>query len=107
MDDRVLNKVTRIWPDVDPREILEVLDGYEGKGRERAQLAVLKLSGGDRARLPELVRAAQRDWRDVVAAAENPESVRIGPSRRKRLPARLLDAIRRRDKRQHRKWLRR
>ena len=38
----------------------------------RTRLAVLKLAQGDLARLAEAVAVAQRDWRDVIAAAEYP-----------------------------------
>ena len=39
------------------------------KGLERIRFAVLKLSGGDLAKLQDAVRRAQVDWRDVLVAA--------------------------------------
>ena len=39
------------------------------QGLERIRFAVLKLSGGDLAKLTRAVRMAQRDWRDVLVAA--------------------------------------
>jgi len=38
-------------------------------GLERVRFAVLKLSGGDLAKLVEAVALAQVDWRDVLVAA--------------------------------------
>jgi phytoene dehydrogenase-like protein len=100
-----------MWPDADPAEIMAVLNAYgtgpHEIGRERVQLAILKLSRGDRARLPALVAAAKRDWRDVVAYAESPEAMRVGPIKMRELSPRAARALRRRDKRQYRRWLRR
>jgi hypothetical protein len=108
--DRVLRKVARNWPDADPEEIMRVLDEYgaEGweRGRGRVQLAILKLSEGDRERLPELVRMAKRDYRDVLAYAEYPEEIKTGPIKMNKLSPEETKAIRRRDRAQYRKWLR-
>ena len=39
------------------------------EGLERIRLAVLKLSGGDLARLRDAIALARTDWRDVLVAA--------------------------------------
>ena len=39
----------------------------------RVHLAVLKLSAGDSGRIPEFVKLACRDFRDVIAPAEYPQ----------------------------------
>jgi len=70
------------------------------------QLAILKLSGGERERLPDLVKMAKLDWRDVLAYAEYPEEMKTGPIEMRSLSSSATRTIRRRDKRQYQKWLR-
>lgn len=43
----------------------------------RVRLAVLKLAGGDMQRLADHIEVANRDWRDVIAAAEYPAAFRL------------------------------
>ncbi|RPI16829.1 MAG: hypothetical protein EHM60_01085 [Lysobacterales bacterium] len=45
----------------------------------RIALACVKLAGGDFARLEDCVRAALSDYRDVLAWAESPRQMRLGP----------------------------
>ena len=111
--DPIRRIIRREWPDADPEEIegiQAILDGYGGEGRvwgrQRVQLAILKLSGGQRERLPELVEMAKRDYRDVVAYAEYPEEMRLGPVAIRRRSRREARAVRERDKAQYRRWLR-
>lgn len=106
---RVLRKIKKLWPGADPQEILDLLNEY-GKGRyetgvERVQLAVLKLSRGDRERLPELVKMAKTDFRDVLAYAEYPEEMRTDPAGMRDMPAGKAKSIRRRDRDQYERWL--
>jgi hypothetical protein len=105
---RVLEKIKKTWPNTDPQEILDILNAYGTEkhetGRERVQLAILKLSGGKRDLLPDLVRMAKTDWRDVLAYAEYPEEMKTGLEMRE-LPPKEAKAIRQRDKRQYEKWL--
>ena len=107
--DGVLTKVARYWPDVNPQEIMTVLDEYgvnsSERGCVRVQLAILKLSNGQRDQLAELVRMAKRDYRDVVAYAEYPEEMRIGFVGVRKLPAEEVKAVRQRDKEQYLEWL--
>jgi len=74
-------------------------------GRARVQLGILKLSGGDREQLPDLVKMAKVDWRDVLAYAEYPEEIRMNPIEMREMPEKAARAIRERDKRQYKKWL--
>jgi hypothetical protein len=106
---KVREKVAQYWPDEDPEEIMGVLDQYgvtrfEG-GRARVQLAILKLCEGQRDRLPELVRMAKRDYRDVLAYAEYPEQMRLGFVERRNLSPEELRAIKERDRKQYLEWL--
>jgi hypothetical protein len=104
----VLRKVRRYWPDEDLAEIMAVLNQYGGsgeKGRTRVQLAILKLSEGRSEKLPELVRMAKRDYRDVLAYAEYPEQMRTGFVEMSKMSKEERKAMRRRDKEQYRKWL--
>ena len=94
---------------MDADAIEAVLDQYGAtsgeRGRVRVQLAILKLSEGRGERLPELVRMAKIDYRDVLAYAEYPEEMRTGAVAMGKLSREEARAVRRRDKRQYRKWL--
>ena len=109
--DRVKAIVARLWPTADIEEIMDLLDEYgvesHEKGQPRVQLAILKLSEGERERLPNLVRMAKRDYRDVLAYAEYPEAMRIGPKKMRQLSTKEAQALRQRDKRQYKRWLNR
>ena len=48
---------------------LPLCETCTGEQLDRVRFAVLKLSGGDLARLRWAVHDAQRDWRDVLIAA--------------------------------------
>ena len=106
---RVLRKIKKLWPDADPQEILDLLNEYGTEshetGRERVHLAILKLSGGDRERLPELVKMAKTDFRDVLAYAEYPEEMRTDPAEMRDMPAEKAKSIRGRDRNQYEEWL--
>ena len=106
---RVLRKIKQMWPDADPQEILDLLNEYGTEsyetGRTRVQLGILKLSRGDRERLPDLVKMAKVDWRDVLAYAEYPEEMRTDPTRMRDMPEQDARSIRERDRRQYEKWL--
>jgi hypothetical protein len=107
--EKVLEKVAHYWPDVDPQVIMRILDEYglvsSERGRARVQLAILKLSEGQRERLPELVRMAKLDYRDVLAYAEYPEEMRTGFVGMRQLSVEEQAAIRRRDREQYEQWL--
>jgi hypothetical protein len=107
--DKVLEKVAQYWPDVDPREIMNILDEYgvesSERGRARVHLAILKLSEGQRDRLEEIVGMAKRDYRDVLAYAEYPEEMRIGFVGMSQLSPEEAQAIRQRDRKQYLEWL--
>ena len=106
---KVLEKIAQYWPNEDPREIMNILDEYGVEsyevGRARVQLAILKLSEGERDRLDELVRMAKRDYPDVQAYAEYPEEMRIGFVGLRKLPAEEVKAVRQRDREQYLEWL--
>jgi len=106
---KVLQKIGQYWPAVDAEEVMDVLNGYggqsSGRGRARVQLAILKLSAGRRERLPELVRMAQGDYRDVLAYAEYPEEMRLGFVGMRELSPEEARAVRQRDREQYLEWL--
>ena len=107
---KVRQKIARYWPDVDPEEIMAILDQYgveqTERGRERVQLAILKLSAGNRERLADLVAMAKRDFRDVLAYAEYPEEIALGFVKMSQLSPDEIRSVRKRDKEQYKKWLR-
>jgi hypothetical protein len=109
VEKRVFSKIKRMWPETNPEEIIELLNQYGTEswesGRARVQLAILKLSEGNVDRLPELVRMAKRDWRDVLAYAEYPEEMRTHPLEMQKKSPQETKAIRKRDRQQYEEWL--
>jgi hypothetical protein len=106
---QVISKVKYYWPDIHPEQVMDILDQY-GIGkfeqeRARVQLAVLKLSEGRFERLPDLVKAAKGDFRDVLAWAEYPGEFKLGFVKMKQLSIEEAKAIRRRDRQQYIEWL--
>jgi hypothetical protein len=106
---KVLEKISKYWPDEDANEILRILDRYGEEANERArtrvQLAIIKLSEGKRKALDRWVERAKRDYRDVVAYAEYPEEMRTGYAMLKELSKEEVKALRRRDRKQYLMWL--
>jgi hypothetical protein len=78
----VLSKIKRLFPDELEVEVIQTLDKYGvedyERERERVQLAILKLSGGDRGELTQWVEMAKTDYRDALAMAEYPEQMKTG-----------------------------
>ncbi len=70
----VLTKVKELFPNDDPTEILALLNQYGVKPyereRDRVQLAILRLSKGDRDTLLTHIGYAKRDYRDILTWAE-------------------------------------
>jgi hypothetical protein len=73
----VLAAVGEQFPDHDAATVLALLDRYGTRRpepeRERVQLAVLKLSGGDIEKLRHNLEVARQDYRDVLYWAEYPD----------------------------------
>jgi hypothetical protein len=72
----VTRKARDVFPNEDASKIIGILDQYgvrpHEQERERVQLAILKLSGGEVEKLEEEVKVAKRDYRDVLVYAEYP-----------------------------------
>jgi hypothetical protein len=68
---------------------------------ERIALAILKFSEGDLDRLSSAIKATRSDWRDVLAWAEYPEQLALGP----RADPQAVQAARARDRAQYLRWL--
>jgi len=106
---QVIRKVKLYWPDRDLDEVMGILDQYGLKkyetGGDRVQMAVIKLSEGDFDRLPELIKTAKIDYRDVLAWAEYPREFGISASDMKLLSKGEAEEIRRRDRKQYLDWL--
>jgi hypothetical protein len=106
---QVIRKIKRYWPEMDPDDILRILDRYgeeawEGD-RERVHLAILKVSEGEFERLEGLIRAAKADFRDVIAWAEYPKELKTGFVGMKALTPEEARAVREEDRGQYKKWL--
>ncbi len=50
--------------------ILKLLDGYDGKERERVQLCILMLSGNSVGKIKHKLTQANMDYRDVLYWAD-------------------------------------
>jgi hypothetical protein len=104
----VIQKVEALFPAERRDAVLDALDRYAGdapEGRARVQLAILKASNGDHEQLREWVDVAQRDFRDVLAAAEYPGQMALGFTGMSALPATERDRIVRQDREQWLAWL--
>jgi hypothetical protein len=105
----VLRKIQRYWPDENPQVILDILNAYGTaemeRGRTRVHLAILKLSDGQKERLPELVAMAKRDYRDVIAYAEYPEQMKMGFIKMRQLSTNERKALKKRDVKQYADWM--
>lgn len=76
-----------------------VVGGNEG---ERVAVACLKLAGADLAELKTCADASLSDYRDVLAWAESPRQMRLGPS----APPSDQARARREDAQDYARWLR-
>jgi hypothetical protein len=88
--DDVLASVRALFPGDASRAAVELVDTYgvdsHERERERVQLAILKLCGGDEGKLREYVAVAKRDYRDVLFWAEYPEVSKIDtPEKRQKV----------------------
>lgn len=73
----------------------------EGPEPERVAVACLKLSDGDPMRLGHFVARAITDYRDILAWAEYPRQMRLGPN----APLAEQARARREDKHEYERWL--
>lgn len=100
--------VQREFPTESHGEVIELLQKYEReaatRGSPRVQLAALKLSNANVRKLRIHLEAAQRDYRDVLVAAEYPEYGRIG-LRIRNLRSDEIERIIDRDWKQYEEWL--
>ena len=81
----VIAKISRIFPQRQTSEVLEILDRYglseHERERERVQLAILKLCDEDGKGDPAAyVETAKKDYRDVLAWAEYPNQMKASPN---------------------------
>ncbi len=107
--EKVLKKIAQYWPELDPQLILNILEEYgvESYEREqsRVQLAIIKLSEGDRGQLEEYVSLAKTDYRDVLAYAEYPEEMKTSYKEMRQISAAKTKALRQRDREHYLKWI--
>jgi hypothetical protein len=74
--EELLAIVAGLFPETEVPAVMQTLDGYgvqpSEPERERVQLAIVKLSAGQKSKLQHYVEAAKRDYRDVLYWSENP-----------------------------------
>jgi hypothetical protein len=78
--------------------LMPVISGREG---ERVAMACLKLAGSDLGKLKDYAEAAAVDYRDVLAWAEYPRQMEIGPN----APSEEQQRARRADAEEYARWL--
>ena len=70
----LLQIAMQIFPGENAEDILGLLEEYGNKAHEREVFRVrrniLKLSNGQKDRIPSLVKQAKTDYRDIIVAAE-------------------------------------
>lgn len=81
--DDVLALARSLFDEPAMADVLKILAAYGTEHHERevqrVQMAILELSRGDRGKLPDLVRAAKSDYRDVLAwQQQGPLSPAVG-----------------------------
>ena len=91
--------------DFDPDEQSEVHEMLHSIEEARIQLAILKLAACQAEAIPDLVKLAQIDYRDVLAAAEYPHYMRIAYQEMQQLPKEEQNAIIKSDWDQYQNWL--
>jgi hypothetical protein len=101
----VRSKIEQVFPEEAEAEVLRLLDLYgvqpHEPERERVQLAILKLSDGDKEQLRLAVSDAKMDFRNVLAWAEYPEQMRGEAS----VDSGSLRSIEQQDRQQYLDWL--
>jgi hypothetical protein len=72
----ILASARRLFPDREISAVMQILDGYGAEPqeavRDRVQLAILRLSEDQQAKLQHYVQAAKHDYRDVLHWSEHP-----------------------------------
>lgn len=97
------------FPGAELADVLAVLYQYGREPHEgevhRVHMALLKLSHGRMDLLVSAVKLANRDYRDVLAAAEYPAEMALRPLAADRSNAKEISQARRADREQYREWL--
>lgn len=103
--DTVFKKVRQIFPERDLQEIIACLEAYGTesyeKGKYRVYLAILKPCDEENLSGPTYyVKAAKQDFRDILAWAEYPNQMKLGPTNNPEKSAQLAKM----DKEQYHAW---
>ena len=104
----VVRVLKREFPGESIEALMTELDEYGvagNPGRERVQLDILKLARGNRERFREMIQEAKEDVREVIAAAEYHEYMKLSPTEALVIKAanRAIEA----DWREYQEWLQR
>jgi hypothetical protein len=105
----VLRIIRRDFPARSSAKILAILDEYgvepwRGE-RDRVQLAILKLSGGNVERVRHYTEIARSDYRDVIAPAEYPRFWEVGFVGIEDMSPAAIGKLKKDDWEQYRRWL--
>jgi len=106
--EEVVRGLKREFPGESIEVLMTELDEYGipgNPGRERVQLDVLKLARGNREKFREMIQEAKEDVREVIAAAEYREYMKLSPT-----DALVIEAANRAveaDWREYQEWLQR
>lgn len=98
--------IQRDYPPESHELVRAELDKCNSSGPEgqRVQLAVLRLANANRKRLLEIVVLAIIDYRDVVALAENPRSMKLDWTETRQMSDTQREQLYQDDWRDYKKW---
>lgn len=97
-------QVAARFPEPERDRVITALEALGAEGdalSARVQLAIVKLSGGRAAEVPDLIGLARTDYRDVLAAAEYRHEMAEGVV----ADEAVIAAARRRDLEEFRTWI--
>ncbi|MBC8871559.1 MAG: hypothetical protein H8E44_19210 [Planctomycetes bacterium] len=107
--DQVRRKISEVFPAEDAAALLQVLDQCDTKraadDTARVQLAILKLSQGNRDSLLALIDKAAADVDDLMYRAERPMEYGLSLAEYKALAMPALQAMRQMDREAYLSWL--
>ncbi len=90
MEQRILERVSREFPDSDRDAVVQLLETYVGPESDRVRWDILQLSTGSVDKVRDYVKAAETDYRDVLYWAVY---FKDDPMLRGRDPKQMVDEI--------------
>jgi hypothetical protein len=93
----VVDAIGILFPAEARDRVLAMVDAYGSapheRERERVQLAIVRLSEGDEAKLGYFLSVAKQDYRDVLFWADNPAEAKLDTPEKRRRVRELLQKL--------------